>query len=56
MGDDDRNEGTGPGECVEHVWRMTGMTLDLDGTHIDSVCDRCGALLVEGPDELGGRV
>lgn len=42
--------------CVEHVWVMTGMSLSDDGTHIDSECARCGALMVEGPDEIAGRV
>lgn len=44
------------GSCVEHVWVMAGMTLDFDGTHIDYQCDRCGAVMVEGPGELRGEV
>lgn len=42
--------------CVEHVWVMSGMTCDLDGTHIDYACERCGAVMVEGPAELRGEV
>lgn len=47
--DDDR-------DCVEHVWVMKGATFALDGAHLDYECRRCGALLVEGPDELMGKV
>lgn len=55
MGVDDRNEGDEPGECVEHVWAVQGMTLDWDGTHVDYACTRCPAVMVVGPDELAGR-
>jgi hypothetical protein len=55
VGADDANQGNGPGECVEHVWAMTGMTLAGDGTHVDYSCERCPAVLVVGPDELTGR-
>lgn len=44
MGLDDANEGHGPGECVEHVWRTVGITLDTDGAHADWVCRRCDAV------------
>lgn len=43
-------------DCPEHVWVMAGMTCDLDGTHIDYACSRCGAVMVEGPAELRGEV
>lgn len=56
VGADDRNEGTGPGECVEHVWALAGMTLAMDGTHIDYECARCDAVMVETPGELRGEV
>lgn len=55
MGADDRNEGGEPGECVEHVWAMTGMTCAAEGTHLDYECERCKAVMVVGPDELAGR-
>ena len=45
-----------PSECVEHVWSMTGMTLDTDGTHVEYACTRCGAITLEGPDEVAGKV
>lgn len=56
MGRDDRNEGHGPGECPEHRWVMQGATVTPAGSQVDSVCARCGALLVETGDELTGRV
>ncbi|MDN5931402.1 MAG: hypothetical protein L0I24_10125 [Pseudonocardia sp.] len=56
MGADDANQGNGPGECVEHVWRVTGMTLTAAGAHVDHECERCEALLVVGPEELTGRI
>ena len=43
-------------DCVEHVWQMAGMSTAADGTHIDYQCVRCGAVMLEGPDELAGRV
>lgn len=46
----------GDADCVEHVWRMIGMTLDTDGTHMDFVCERCPAVMVMGPDQIAGRV
>ena len=52
MGLDDRNEGNEAGACVEHVWRLVGMTLDLDGTLMDYLCERCPAAMMVGPHEL----
>lgn len=46
----------GPGECVEHVWVMTGMVTASDGTHIEQRCTRCGAEVLEGPAQLRGEV
>lgn len=43
-------------DCVEHVWAMVGMTCGWDGTHIEWACERCGVPMVQGPDELAGRV
>jgi hypothetical protein len=54
VGADDRNEGHGPGECVEHRWVMAGMTLAGDGTHTDYECARCAAVMVETPADLAG--
>lgn len=47
MGQDDRNEGSGDGECVEHVWKLAGMTFGLDGAHEDAQCVRCGAVTMQ---------
>lgn len=47
MGHDDANEGTAPGECLEHMWELAGVTLALsDGATRDYRCELCGALLV----------
>jgi len=56
VGHDDRNEGAAPGECVEHVWMLAGVVLAGDGAHLDSECRRCGAVMVETPQELRGEV
>ena len=43
----------GPGDdvapvCVEHVWRLDGLTFG-EGTHSEYLCDRCGAFLLVPP-------
>ena len=53
MGADDANEG-GDG-CIEHVWQMAGIDFDDVGTHVEHACTRCGALRIEGSDELRGQ-
>ena len=53
---DDGNEGHGEGECVEHVWRVVGLVLEVDGAMVEHECGRCGAVVLVGPDELGGRI
>lgn len=47
MGQDDRNEGSGPGECLEHAWKLSGVTLDMDGAHEDYHCLRCDAVTMK---------
>ncbi|EFQ83234.1 hypothetical protein HMPREF0063_11507 [Aeromicrobium marinum DSM 15272] len=47
MGDDDRNEGDGPGECLEHAWKLKGVTIAMDGAHEDYKCLRCGAVSMQ---------
>jgi hypothetical protein len=49
MGVDDANEGHEAGECIEHVWRMRGVTFAL-GAYADFECTRCGAIRVEQPE------
>jgi hypothetical protein len=44
VGDDDRNEGSAEGECVEHAWKLQGVTIALDGAHEDYACSRCPAV------------
>lgn len=41
-------------DCVEHVWVLTGATFALDGAHLEYACERCGAVMVEGPAEMTG--
>ena len=43
-------------DCVEHVWKLTGATFADDGAHLDYACTRCDAVMVEGPDEIMGKV
>lgn len=41
MGIDDRNEGTGEGECLEHVWKLTGVSLvPGEGSYEGELCAR----------------
>lgn len=55
MGQDDRNEGHGAGECVEHAFKLRGVTLTLeDGATEDYECLRCGAWVVKKPDRGPG--
>lgn len=44
MGDDDRNEGSAEGECIEHAWKLRGVTIAMDGAHEDYECVRCPAV------------
>ena len=44
MGEDDRNEGHRVGECVEHAWKLAGVTIAMDGAHEDYTCLRCGGV------------
>lgn len=43
VGADDPNEGTGPGECVEHVVVLTEVLVVNDRLARAAVCARCGA-------------
>ena len=51
-GVDDRNEGPDLGQCSQHVWRLRGVTFALPGAYVCEVCERCGAMHIDGPDEL----
>lgn len=50
MGTDD------DGDCSPHMWRTTGVTIGLDGAHVDEECELCGALSLTGPDQLRGKL
>ena len=56
MGADDRNEGASPGECPGHTWVTVEAVLAHDGAHAEKACTLCGAVVLVGPDELGGWV
>lgn len=53
MGDDDRNEGAGPGECPGHEWRFEQAVLSkpsrwgLRGLSLVESCRWCGAIKFE---------
>jgi len=52
---DDRNDPpVSPSVCIEHVWRLRGVTFALPGSYICEVCEQCGALQIDGPSELTG--
>lgn len=51
----DRNDpAETPSVCIEHIWRLRGITFALPGSYICEVCERCGALQIDGPSELTG--
>jgi len=50
---DDRNEASDLGVCSQHVWRLRGVTFALPGAYVCEVCERCGAMHIDGPDEIG---
>jgi hypothetical protein len=51
---DDRNGRLELGECTEHAWRIRDVTFALPGAYVCEVCERCGALQIDGPQELAG--
>lgn len=50
MGEDDRNEGTGEGECPAHQWQFEEAVptapseFGLVGLNVVETCSRCGAV------------
>lgn len=51
---DDGNDRLDPGDCTQHVWRIRDVTYALPGPYVCEVCERCGALQIDGPQELAG--
>ncbi len=51
---DDRNDRSEPGVCTEHAWRIRDVRIALPGAYICEVCQRCGALHIDGPDATAG--
>lgn len=56
MGDDDRNEGSADGECVEHVWKLAGVSLSLGTVKAaeDYECVRCPAVSMRESGHAAG--
>lgn len=43
----------GPDLC-EHTWRLRNVSVALPGPYVCDVCDRCGALHIDGPEAITG--
>jgi len=43
-------------DCAEHVWQVIGLDLADEGAALEKECERCGAVLLVGSEELGGWV
>lgn len=56
MGSDDRNEGSAQGECVEHVWKLAGVSLTFGTVKAaeDYECVRCEALSMRESGRAAG--
>ena len=50
---DDGEDGPNPDTC-EHNWRLRAESSTLPGHYVCEVCDRCGALRIQGPEEITG--
>ena len=46
-------DGPDPDTC-EHTWRLRDVSLALPGPYVCEVCDRCGALRLDGPESITG--
>ena len=49
----DRKRVSDPNTCV-HQWRLRDVSLALPGPYVCEVCDRCGALRLDGPEAVTG--
>ena len=49
-----RGAGPDPDAC-EHPWRVREVPSVLQGQRAWQVCDLCGAMRLEGPEEMGGH-
>jgi len=49
-----RDAGPDPDTC-EHPWRVREVPSVLRGRGARQVCDLCGAMRLEGPEEMGGQ-
>jgi hypothetical protein len=44
-----------PDSC-QHSWRLRDVTVALPGPYVCEVCDRCGALHLDGPEAITGPI
>jgi hypothetical protein len=49
-----RNDGPDP-ELCGHNWRIRDVSAALPGSFVCEVCDRCGALRLDGPESVAGQ-
>ena len=42
-----------PKKCL-HLWRLRNVSFALPGLYLCDVCDRCGALHIDGPEAITG--
>ena len=47
-------DGPDPDNC-EHTWRLRDVSVALPGPYVCEVCDRCGALHIDGPEAISGQ-
>jgi hypothetical protein len=40
-------------KCL-HLWRLRNVSFALPGLYVCDVCDRCGALRIDGPEAITG--
>ena len=50
---DGGGDGPDPDQC-EHRWRLRDVSVALPGPYVCEVCDRCGALHIDGPETITG--
>jgi hypothetical protein len=43
----------GPKNCA-HLWKLRNVSFALPGLYVCDVCDRCGALHIDGPEAITG--
>ena len=49
----DVNLDAAPKTCA-HTWKLRNVSFALPGLYVCDVCDRCGALHIDGPEAITG--